>query len=139
MAMDIYGLPLTSYRLIYCCECQEDVEARLTDGKHIYPHREDLHKLPFWHCTKCGNYVGCRRKTNKPTHPLGNIPTPAMRKARLHIHAILDQIWKNKIISRKELYFKISNILGYEYHTAEIKTIEEARLIYKIIKCFKKE
>lgn len=27
---------------IYCTGCEEDVEARLTDGQERYPHRPDL-------------------------------------------------------------------------------------------------
>ena len=29
-------------RLIRCCGCGDKVQARLTDGSEIYPHRKDL-------------------------------------------------------------------------------------------------
>jgi len=32
-------------RPIWCCTCQKDVQARLTDGREIYPHRHDLAAL----------------------------------------------------------------------------------------------
>jgi hypothetical protein len=49
--------------------------------------------------------------------------------ARKHIHAILDPIWKSGKRNRRELYGKLSSRLGYEYHTGEIKDIDEARKI----------
>ena len=119
---------------IYCCGCQGEIQARLTDGSEIYPHRPDLHTLPFWKCDSCKSYVGCHHKTEQRTKPLGNIPTAELRKARSHIHAILDPLWKSKRMKRGVIYNIIAEKIGYQYHTAEIKTIEEAREIYKIVK-----
>lgn len=119
---------------IYCCGCEKKIEARLTDGAEIYPHRNDLHGLPFWKCDTCGNFVGCHHKTNNPTRPLGCIPTPELKKARQHIHAILDPLWKEGKANRKEIYTKISEHMGWKYHTAKIRDLEEAREIYKFIK-----
>ena len=124
-------------RSIYCCECKADVEARLTDGSEIYPHRQDLHSIPFWKCDKCSNFVGCHHKTKDRTKPLGCIPNQQIKNSRKHIHSILDPIWMNakkRRQKRKEVYIKIGKHLGYEYHTAEIKDIEEARKIYRFIK-----
>ena len=67
-------------KLIECVECKATVEARLTDGSEIYPHRKDLHKLPFWKCDHCGNFVGCHHKTKKRTRPLGCIPNKEIKK-----------------------------------------------------------
>lgn len=119
---------------IYCCGCKIDAQARLTDGREIYPHREDLSDLPFWKCDTCKNHVGCHHKTKDRTKPLGNIPTKELKNARQHIHRILDPLWKSGRFKRGQIYAKISNSIGYEYHTAEIKTVDEARKIYKIIK-----
>ena len=69
-----------------------DVEVRLTNGAEIYPHRKDLSELPFWKCDTCGNFVGCHHKTGDPTKPLGVIPTSEIKRARQHIHRILDPI-----------------------------------------------
>jgi len=125
--------------MIFCCGCQCEVTARLTDGSEIYPHRRDLGGLPFWKCDACGNYVGCHHKTNNRTRPLGNIPTAELRKARNHIHAILDPLWKDKVIPRGALYGRLKDRLGYVYHTAEIKTIEEARVVYRQVQEIKKD
>lgn len=118
---------------IYCCGCGKETEARLTDGKEIYPHRKDLYSLPFWKCDQCENYVGCHHKTKNRTKPLGNIPTPELRTARRHIHKILDPMWKNGKMKRKDIYSKISDFLGYQFHTSEIRDIETARNIYSLL------
>ncbi len=106
----------------------------LTNGAECYPHRPDLHDLPFWKCSSCKNFVGCHHKTTDRTRPLGNIPTPELKRARQHIHRILDPIWQNKLMPRGRVYGKLSKALGYSYHTGEIKTVEEARKIYGLVK-----
>lgn len=120
-------------RPIYCAGCEKEVNARLTDGTEIYPHRKDLSKLPFWRCDTCKNYVGCHHKTESRTRPLGCIPTKELMNARKHIHALLDPMWKNGEISRGELYDRISDIVGWKYHTANIRSVDEARKVYRIV------
>lgn len=98
-----------------------EVAARLTDGVEIYPHRADLQSLPFWRCDTCGNYVGCHNKTEAYTTPMGCIPTPKIKNERKRIHALLDSIWQSGRIGRRELYQAISDEVGWEYHTAQIR------------------
>jgi hypothetical protein len=117
---------------IWCCGCDAEVEARLTDGAEIYPHRPDLADLPRWKCDACGNHVGTHHKTNDPTRPLGNIPSPEISNARKHIHALIDPAWKTGRVKRGTLYRMLSAELGYEYHTAEIKSVDEARRVYRV-------
>lgn len=118
---------------LYCCGCGAEVDARLTDGSEIYPRRTDLHALPFWKCDQCGNYVGCHHKTKNRTAPLGCIPTPELKRARQHIHAILDPLWKTGKVDRKKLYAAISKRIGWQYHTANIRSVEEARKVYRTV------
>lgn len=122
---------------IYCTGCMKDVEARLTDGEERYPHRPDLYGLPFWKCDACGNYVGCHWKTKTPTKPLGCIATPEILDARKKIHSLLDPLWESGKINRGKAYAHISNKLGYQYHTGEIRSLDEARTIYRIVKKLK--
>ena len=112
---------------IYCCQCDRDVDARLADGGEIYPHRPDLAALPFWACDGCGNYVGCHHKTDNPTRPLGVIPDTAMRGYRVEIHKILG------MYPRKLIYRRLSESLGYDYHTAELRSVEDAERILSIL------
>jgi len=124
-----------STRGIYCCGCQKDVEVRLIDGTEAYPHRSDLASLPFWKCDTCKNFVGCHHKTKDRTRPLGCIPTPELKTARKHIHRILDPLWKRGHRSRGQVYGQLAAALGKEeYHTADIRSIEEARDVYRAVK-----
>lgn len=121
-------------RVLYCTGCNKEVEARLTDGSEIYSHRPDLHELPFWKCDDCGNFVGCHHKTKNRTQPLGCIPTPQIKNARKHLHKIIDPLWESKKHKRKEIYAAITKHIGWDYHTAKIRNLEEARAVYKFIK-----
>ena len=125
---------MSKIRTIFCCGCQADVAARLTDGREIYAHRPDLASLPFWRCDACGNFVGCHHKTKDRTRPLGCIPTPEIKQARQHIHRILDPLWKSGQFERRALYTKIAEAIGEsEYHTAEIRSVEQARKVYRVV------
>ena len=73
-------------------------------------------------------------KLKNRTTPLGCIPTPEIKEARKHIHALLDPIWQSGKMGRKELYAVISERIGWTYHTAKIRSIEEAREIYRIVR-----
>ncbi len=118
---------------IYCTGCQTDIEARLTDGRERYPHRPDLEELPFWKCDTCGGYVGCHHKTATPTKPLGVIATPEILDARKKIHALLDPLWESGKIKRGQAYAYISKRIGKTYHNGDIRSLEEAREIYKLV------
>ncbi len=120
-------------RKLFCCGCGADVQARLTDGKEVYPHRADLGALPFWKCDACKNFVGCHHKTSDRTKPLGCIPTPAIKAARQDIHKVIDPLWKSGRVGRRELYGMIAHLTGVkEYHTAEIRTVEQAREVHRV-------
>jgi hypothetical protein len=122
-----------SHTVLYCCGCNKDVSAALTTGKTTYPHRKDLFALPFWQCPTCLNFVGCHHKTKDRTAPLGCIPTPAIKKARQKIHTLLDPLWKNGQYKRKQLYQELSDLLGYRYHTADVKTLDDAQVVVRKI------
>jgi hypothetical protein len=121
----------TTKRQMWCCGCSTDVDARLTDGREIYPHRPDLSDLPFWKCDVCTNNVGCHHKTQDRTRPLGVISTPEMKAARQHIHALIDPIWKGGHLPRGHVYARLTAALGRQYHTADLRTLDEARSIYR--------
>jgi len=122
---------------IYCCGCSQDINARLTSGGEVYPHRRDLATLPFWKCDTCGNHVGCHYKTSNPTQPLGVISTPEIRAARRHIHRLFDEILAEGTITKAELYMAISERIGDHYHTGNIKSVSDARNIYRIARVIK--
>lgn len=116
---------------IWCCGCNATVSARLTDGREIYRSRADLHSLPFWRCDSCRNYVGCHHKTKNRTAPLGCIPTAAIKDTRQKIHRIIDPVWRSKTMTRRQVYDRIAAAIGQdEYHTAEIRTLEQAYAVH---------
>lgn len=118
---------------IWCCCCEKYIMARLTDGKEVYPYRKDLKKLPFWRCDDCKNWVGCHHKTKNRTRPLGNIPSPELKRARNYIHRLIDPLWQSGKIKRGALYNEISKRMGWtDYHTANLRTIGEARAVYVV-------
>lgn len=126
-------------REIRCVACESKVMARLTDGAEMHSHREDLASLPFWICDSCGNFVGCHHKTKDRTRPLGCIPTPELKRARQHLHKLIDPLWQSKKIKRSALYKRLSDQLGWKYHTASIRSVDEARDIYRMVQALMSE
>lgn len=120
---------------IYCVECKKGRKCELVSGRDIYPNRTDLYNLPFWRCYECKNYVGCHYKAiNLKTRPLGVVPNQALRIKRQEIHRVLDPIWKTKTATRKRVYRYLTNKIGREYHTAEIRNINEANKVILFLK-----
>lgn len=119
--------------ILYCCGCDKDVAPVLITGADVYPHRKDLHGLPFWRCEACKNFVGCHHKTKNPTAPLGCIPTPQVKEIRKRVHFVLDPLWKKHGHERGELYNFISERIGKTYHTANIRSVAEGEKIIGIV------
>lgn len=118
--------------IVYCCNCKKKVEAKLVTGLEIYPHIPQLQKLKFLQCPTCKGYVGTHK--NSDGKPLGCIPSEEIKNARQEIHKILDPLWKSGKYTRSKLYELIANEIGRnQYHTANIRTIEEARAVYRAI------
>lgn len=123
----------------YCCECKKEVGAKLVDGTVVYPHRTDLAELPFWQCPECKNYVGCHHKTKDRTRPLGVIPNERIRDCRKKIHAVLDPLWKSGKYKRKDVYERLSEKLGFEYHTAMLRNEQECFVVFAECKRMEKD
>lgn len=118
---------------IFCTGCGRDVDARLTNGSEVYPHRLDLAKLPFWICDRCKNFVGTHYKTDNHTRPLGVISTPELRRIRVKIHDQLDSLWRDGLISRTKAYTYISDHTGKPFHTAELRSVDEGLEVLRIV------
>lgn len=118
---------------IWCVNCSSNVRARLIRGSKAYPHREDLKDLPFWECPDCQNFVGTHYKSREPLKPLGVIATREMKTIRTDIHNLIDPIWHSRVMTRTQVYKFISGRLGYQYHTGELRSIEEAQRVLNIV------
>jgi hypothetical protein len=68
-----------------------------------------LHGKRFYSCQPCGAWVGCHPGTVKP---LGRLANAELRKAKMHVHAVFDPLWKSGAMSRSEAYRRLSDALG---------------------------
>jgi len=123
---------MPTVREVFCVACNANVSARYTTGEEVYPKRVDLWDLKFWKCDTCKNHVGTHRKEKGIRKPLGSIPTPALRATRTRVHEHIDPLWRQGRIKRSELYKWLSKQLGYEYHTANLNSEEEANRVIKL-------
>lgn len=101
----------------------------------IYPKRPDLHAKKFWQCDCCKNYVGAHEADDRP---LGSIPGKELRRARMLTHQKMDPLWRDGHMKRHELYAKLREMLphlcrNHEFHTGELRTLEEAREAYRAV------
>lgn len=118
---------------IYCTGCNATVDARLTSGEEMYPHRQDLAELPFWIHDACGAFVGTHYKTKHKTKPLGFLATPEVKRWRMMIHQVLDPLWRARKIKRGKAYAYISRRIGRTFHTGELYSVADARQVYDIV------
>lgn len=117
---------------IYCCTCEKDMEALLVPAKEIFGTKANNLNGGYWRCVKCNSYCGTHNKGRKVLSPLGSMAGPEIRNARIRIHRILDPLWmrKNAKLTRKKVYKMLSRAIGRDYHTAELRTLEECSFIY---------
>jgi DNA-directed RNA polymerase subunit RPC12/RpoP len=92
---------------VTCPYC--NIEAIMTDGEDIYPHRSDLWKKKFYKCGQCGAYVGCHPNS---TRPLGRLANAELRKAKSVAHLAFDKLWRDGPLSRSVAYAWLSGAMG---------------------------
>ena len=118
---------------IFCVECNKDVEPKLVTGAMVYPTCAKVAQDKYWMCNSCKNFVGCHKNANKnKLRPLGIIANKELRQARIQIHKIIDPIWQKERMKRGEVYALISSELGYQFHTAELRNLEEVNRVHEI-------
>ena len=104
----------------------------LVTGDTIYPLRSDLRHKLFWLCRPCDAYVGCHPIGNGDgTKPLGRLADAPLRKAKMSVHAALDPLWKDGLLTRRMAYHHLAVKLGIppkECHIGwfDIRTCERA-------------
>lgn len=117
-----------------CAHCGG--ECRLTDGKEIYPHRQDLAVLRFWMCNPCDAYVGCHKPGMSDNNPLGDKPlgtaaNAELRKLRQQVHGVVDPLWQNEKQrgrARQAVHKALTNIghrlgfvdIGTSFHSSHL-------------------
>ncbi len=122
--------------VIYCCNCEKESVCSPVTGHNVYKGRPDLYHLKFFRCNGCGKYVGTHKGSGLP---LGVIPTAGMRAKRSQLHSLLDPIWRNGRVGRKNLYFEISKRLGKEFYVGETRSKGEIDEAMDVVRAIRKE
>lgn len=92
-----------------------DKEALWCENKEKYGKNYGKSYMCYY-CKTCDAYVGCHENTKRP---LGTMANKELRQWRMKVHDHIDPLWKSGKVKRGDLYKKISQFLGYEYHTGE--------------------
>lgn len=75
--------------------------ARLSSGREIYEHRNDLGNRRYWQCIPCDAFTGADEKNFAP---VGTMANPELRKARAAAYAAFHPIWQSGAMSRNAAY-----------------------------------
>ena len=121
---------------IFCCNCEKDVDTNIIYGDTVYPHRKDLKNLKFFQCKFCLHSVGTHKHSGEP---LGVIPTVQLKERRQYIHSIMDPLWRKGTVPRKTIYKYLSKVIGRNYHTADLRSIDETDVIINAISRLKRK
>lgn len=98
---------------VFCPNCKK--EAAWIPNEQVYGRRYGISYMCYY-CSDCDYYVGCHQNTRRP---LGTMVGKELRRLRMDVHVKIDPLWKNGSISRKDLYARISSVIGKTYHTGE--------------------
>lgn len=91
-----------------CCGKQ----AQWVDNSQIYGRRYGKSYMAYL-CRDCDAYVGCHNNTRDP---LGTMANKELRNARCAAHAVLDQLWKSREMTRGDVYRWLAKTFGYDVH-----------------------
>lgn len=83
----------------------------LKDATYIYHTKESRSYGYVWVCSnfpKCDSYVGCHKGTQIP---LGRVANKELRKYKSEAHKVFDRFWKSGLVSRKEAYVWLADML----------------------------
>ena len=86
-------------------------EVKLKDADFIYHTAKSRKWGKVWVCSnfpKCNSYVGCHEGT---TLPLGRLANERLRTLKMEAHKQFDPIWKSGLMSRKEAYKWLADML----------------------------
>jgi len=97
----------TSDRQVVCNYCGRHAE--LHGGLAVYPDRKDLEDRQFWVCWSCDAWVGCKKDSDEP---FGDLADEALRAARMAAHRAFDPIWEQDLLTKREAYDWLADVLG---------------------------
>jgi hypothetical protein len=88
----------------------------------------------IWLCKPCDAYVGCHCNTETP---LGTMANKELRALRHKVHLLIDPYWQKGKYKRKEVYKKLDELFGKEFHVGG-STKEECLKIISLFQNSKK-
>lgn len=91
-----------------CPYCGSGV--KLVPSSYVYHHNKN--KGNMWVCKNypdCNAYVGCHPGTDIP---LGRLANEKLRNLKVEAHKQFDPIWKSGLLSRKEAYEWLADMLN---------------------------
>ena len=131
---------------LYCVECGKDVSTIVQSGEVIYPHRPDLADTVYLQCPHCKNFVGADKLGSNDSlrswqrrHEGKVIPNAEVKEWRRKIHALVDPCWESGLISRKEVYQRLSKAVGGNFHNASLRSKEVYEKAHKAAKKIRRE
>ena len=62
-----------------------------------------------WSCPSCGRWVGCYESSD---FAMGRVATSIERHERIEVHKVIDSIWKEGLLKRRDLYKEIAEVLN---------------------------
>lgn len=102
-------------------------EAPWVENKTIYGKNYGKSYMVYY-CKPCDAYVGCHNNTKEA---LGTMANKETREWRKKVHAHIDPLWKTGKMSRKDMYQKLKDFFGFEFHVGE-SDIETCKKVLEI-------
>lgn len=124
-------------RVVVCPYCGENAE--FVNGNRIYSTPGPWNRLWFWACFDCLAWVGCHKRNHqygrKGDEPFGILANEELRNAKRHVHRLLDPLWQQKGISRKEAYRVLADAMGISKNDCHVGMfdLERCREAYRAL------
>lgn len=113
-------------------------EVVLKDATYIYHRSQAKSWGKVWVCSnfpKCNSYVGCHKGTEIP---LGRLANERLRTLKMEAHKQFDPIWKSGLMSRKEAYRWLADMLRIPVDECHIGMFD-IKMCQKVIHLCKKQ
>lgn len=121
---------------MYCPYCGAKV--LLKEANYVYHSAESKDWGKVWVCSnfpKCDSYVGCHKGTEIP---LGRLANERLRTLKAEAHRQFDPIWKSGLMSRKEAYKWLADMLMIPNEECHIGMFD-VKMCQKVIQLCKKQ
>lgn len=94
-----------------CPDCGKPGE--WVSQEEIYGRIYNERAMMVYLCREHDTYVGCHGNTRRP---LGTMAGPKLRALRGRVHGLIDPYWRDGIMKRYHVYYRLSRHFGFEFH-----------------------